>query len=401
MDLMKRLLALLLMLCMLLPLAVTAEEEEEDSFSDLGGEIIVTDELDDFGDLGGDIVIDMDEAQSADEDDGGFYIGDEDEAVASALEILDAEIDDTVDPDKLDLNTNLPDNVVNILLIGIDSRGTDVKQETKDQKGDVQIVVSINKDDGSIKMTSILRDLYVTIPGYKSKNRINVSYSRGGGQLAMRTVNNLLELNIQHYVVINFYGLASIIDSLGGIDIELTKQEASAINSYIKKNLKKGGYDNQGKDYERQDLQKIDGVQHLDGIQAVMYARLRSIDNDFERSNRQRHLLELLLGKVLEGGMDMNKLLGLLEVCLPYAETNMSAWDMVDLAMGVLSSDILTRLESGESLLEQNRVPMDETWKYYTTEGGASVVAFRNTTRQKENVRGIHEFIYGEYIPAD
>jgi hypothetical protein len=74
---------------------------------------------------------------------------------------------------------------------------------------------------------------------------------------------------------------------------------------------------------------------------------------------------------------------------------------MVDLAMGVLSSDILTRLENGESLLEQNRVPMDETWKYYTTEGGASVVAFRNTTRTKENVQGIHEFIYGEYIPAD
>ena len=380
MNLMKRMLAFMLMLCMLLPLA--AAEEMEDS----------------FGDLEDAVVIEEGEAQAADEDE--VYIPEEDEELASAIEILDAEIDESVDPTKLDINENLPDNVVNILLIGIDGRTADMDSKKSTQHGDVQIIVSINKDEGTIKLTSVLRDLYVTIPGYKSKNRINVAYSRGKGQLAMRTVNNLLELNIQHYVVINFYGLASIIDSLGGIDIELTKSEASAINTYIRKNLKKGGYDNQDKNYERQELEKKAGVQHLDGIQAVMYARLRSIDNDFKRSERQRHLLELLLGKVLEGGMDVNKLLGLLETCLPYAETNMSAMDMLSLAMGVLESDILTKLENGEPLLQQNRVPMDETWKYYTTDAGASVVAFRTDKRRKENIEGVHKFIYGEYIPA-
>ena len=380
MNLMKRMLAFMLMLCMLLPLA--AAEEMEDS----------------FGDLEDAVVIEEGEAQAADEDE--VYIPEEDEELASAIEILDAEIDESVDPTKLDINENLPDNVVNILLIGIDGRTADMDSKKSTQHGDVQSIVSINKDEGTIKLTSVLRDLYVTIPGYKSKNRINVAYSRGKGQLAMRTVNNLLELNIQHYVVINFYGLASIIDSLGGIDIELTKSEASAINTYIRKNLKKGGYDNQDKNYERQELEKKAGVQHLDGIQAVMYARLRSIDNDFKRSERQRHLLELLLGKVLEGGMDVNKLLGLLETCLPYAETNMSAMDMLSLAMGVLESDILTKLENGEPLLQQNRVPMDETWKYYTTDAGASVVAFRTDKRRKENIEGVHKFIYGEYIPA-
>lgn len=381
MNAMKRMLAMLLMLCMLLPLCAGAEGDAADGF-----------------DL--EIDINLDDAQAAEEEaeESDVYIEGDDEAMAAAIEILDAEIDDSVDPGKLDLNENLPDHVVNILLIGIDGRTDEI--ETGTQHGDVQIIVSINKEDGSIKLTSVLRDLYVTIPGYKSKNRINVAYSRGGGQLAMRTMNSLLELNIEHYVTINFYGLASIIDSLGGIDIELTKSEAGAINTYIKKNLKKGGYDNQDKDYERQDLEKVSGVQHLDGIQAVMYARLRSIDNDFKRSERQRHLLELLLAKVLDGGMDLNKLMGLLEVCLPYAETNMSAWDMVDLAMGVLSSDILSKLESGEALLQQNRIPMDETWKYYTTDGGASVVTFRTTKRQQENIEGIHNFIYGEYIPA-
>lgn len=376
---MKRLLAMMLLLTMLVP--AVAEEEL------------------DFSDFGDQIEINTDDAQSAEEDYGDIYIPDEDEEVASAIEILDAEIDDTVDPKNLELNENLPDNVVNILLVGIDGRTDDMADGT--QHGDVQIIVSINKDEGTIKLTSVLRDLYVTIPGYKSKNRINVAYQRGGGELAMRTMNRLLELNIEHYVAINFYGLASIIDALGGMDIELTKQEAAAINTYIKKNLKKGGYDNQGKDYERIPLEKKNGVQHLDGIQAVMYARLRSIDNDFARSGRQRKLLELLLAQVLDGGMDFDKLLNLLEVCLPYAKTNMATMELASLALKVLNSDILTRLENGEALLEQNRIPMDETWKYYTTDGGASVVAFRNTTRQRENVEAIHEFIYGEYIPAD
>ena len=379
MNLMKRLLAALMMLCMLLPLCVWAEEETA---------------ADPFGDT---IVIDAEDAQSAEDE---VYIPEEDEELASAIEILDAEIDDTVDPSKLDLNENLPDHVVNILLVGIDGRTADMDSKNSTQHGDVQIIVSINKKDGSIKLTSVLRDLYVTIPGYKSKNRINVAYSRGGGQLAMRTMNKLLELNIEHYVVINFYGLASIIDSLGGVDIELTKAEAGAINTYIKKNLKKGGYDNQDKNYERQDLEKKNGVQHLDGIQAVMYARLRSIDNDFKRSERQRHLLEVLLAKVLDGGLDMDKLLKLMEICLPYAETNMSAWNMMELAMGVLNSGIMDKLSEGAALLEQNRVPMDETWKYDTTSGGASVVVFRTTKRHQENIEGIHKFIYGEYIPA-
>ncbi len=377
MNLLKRLMALMLMLCMLPAAPVLAEEEVDAGFGDS-------------------IVIDTEDSESAEEED-DVFIPEENEDLAAASEILDAEIDDTVEPGKLDLNENLPDNVVNILLVGIDGRTDDLEKGT--QHGDVQIIVSINKDEGTIKLTSVLRDLYVTIPGYKSKNRINVAYSRGGGQLAMRTMNNLLELNIQHYVAINFYGLASIIDSLGGIDIELTKTEANAINTYLRKHPP--AYDNQEKGYKRQELEKKSGVQHLDGVQAVMYARLRSIDNDFKRSERQRHLLELLLAKVLDGGLDMDKLLNLLEVCLPYAKTNMKTNELFMLALDVLQSGILEKLESGAPLLEQNRVPKDETWKYYTTDAGASVVAFRTDKRLKENVEAIHTFIYGEYIPAD
>ena len=378
----KRILSLLMVLCLLLGSVAVAEDEEYSL-----GDLIVS--------------VEEEPAEAAAEDDSEADIVIEDEIsdLLGSMELeMELDTENVIDPASLDLNPNLPDDVVNILLVGVDGRTDDIESGSK--HGDVQIIMSINKKDGSIKMTSVLRDLYVNIPGYRNKNRINVAYSRGGGQLAMRTMNNLFEMNIEYYVTINFYGLASIIDSLGGIDIELTKKEANAINAYIKKNLKKGGYDNQGKDYQRQPLEAKAGVQHLDGIQAVMYARLRSVDNDFARSNRQRHLLELLLGKVLDGGMSIDKLVGLIEACLPYAETNITPMAMVELALGVLSSDIMTRLQNGDSLLEQQRIPMDETWKYYTTEGGASVVAFRNNNRRQENVEALHQFVYGAYYPA-
>ena len=377
MKLLKKLTALLLALTLLLGVTALAEDEMPDQ--------IDMDEI---------VVVDGVAINAAGEEIEGFEIPEE---LMATVEILDAEIDDTVDVGSLELNENLPDNVVNILLIGIDSRSESLDESN--QHGDVQIIVSINKDTGEIKLTSILRDLYVTIPGYKSKNRINVAYQRGGGELAMRTINHNFEMNIEHYVVINFFGLASIIDSLGGLDIELTKQEAGAINAYIKKHPPV--YDNQDDDYVRVPLEKKNGVQHLDGIQAVMYARLRSIDNDFARSARQRNLLELLLKKVTQGGMDFNKLFGLLETCLPYAKTNMSLSDLGNLAMVVLQSGLLDRVNSGAPLLEQNRIPMDGTWKYDETSSGASVVAFRTSKRLQENIEALHEFVYGDYYPAD
>lgn len=385
---MKRIMALLLAL-MLLPTAVLAEDagaaagdDEEVSLTDIVEDVELSED-------GEEVEVDP-EAEGEDE----VLISDE---AKESIEILDAEIDDTVDPDSLDLNVNLPDNVVNILLVGIDTRDTTMADGL--QHGDVQIICSINKDTGSVKLTSIQRDLYVAIPGYKSKNRINVAYSRGGGQLAMRTINSVFEMNIEYYVTINFYGLASIIDSIGGIDIELTKAEAKAINSYLKKNPPK--YDNQDKDYERTSLEAKAGVQHLDGVQAVMYARTRSVDNDFGRTARQRKLLELLLQKIMKDNMSVDKLVELMQVCLPYVTTNLNASTMLELGISVLSSDIISRAQAGEELLEQHRIPMDDTWKYDKTDGGASVVVFRTVKRRQENIEALHQFIYGEYIPAE
>ena len=182
---MKRILALVMALCMLRPAVVLAEDDE----------LSLTEIVED-------VVLEVEDAEEADEteeagdtedEDDGLMISDE---AMESIEILDAEIDETVDPDSLDLNENLPDNVVNILLVGVDTRSTDMDEGY--QHGDVQIICSINKDTGSVKLTSLQRDLYVAIPGYKSKNRINVAYARGGGELAMRTINSVFEMNIEY-----------------------------------------------------------------------------------------------------------------------------------------------------------------------------------------------------------
>ena len=382
MKLMKKLTALLMALCLLLPGAVLAEDEE----------ISILDVVEE---------VNLDEgekpAEDAEDAEGGeeLFISDEVQEAMEAVENLEADIDDSINPDDLELNPNLPDNVVNILLVGVDTRSTTLDDGL--QHGDVQIILSINKDTGSVKLTSILRDLYVTIPGYKSKNRINVAYSRGGGALAMRTINHTFEMNIEHYVTINFYGLASIIDAIGGVDVDLTKAEAKAINTYLKKHPPK--YDNQDKEYERVPLEAVAGVQHLDGVQAVMYARTRSVDNDFGRTARQRHLLDLLLQKIMQD-MTVDKLMSLMETSLPYVQTNVNASTMLSLGLSVLNSDIISRAQAGESLLGQMRIPMDDTWKYDKTEGGSSVVVFRTVARREENVQALHEFIYGQYYPA-
>ena len=157
----KKLTALLLALCLFVPCAL-AEEDVEISLSDIVDDVLLTDD-----------------GEEIDDPDGigeGLTITDDD--VENALTALDEdmELDEGINPDSLDINPNLPDNVVNILLIGIDTRSTDMEEGY--QHGDVQIVCSINKDTGAIKLTSFLRDSYVTIPGYRNKNRINVKLEK-------------------------------------------------------------------------------------------------------------------------------------------------------------------------------------------------------------------------------
>ena len=410
---MKRFFALILALTLLLPLFVYAEQAEEEVTED----------------------VNLDEDYSFDEE-GNLLLRDDETGETYSLSAVSDEdieklaaqyeLDESIDPNELEINENLPDNIVNILLIGLDVRGTKKEKLLTEQgkyskRSDVLIVLSINLDDGSIKLSSIARNTYVEVPGRKNKTIIANSYGHANykngefvswtdtPETCIRTVNHNFELNIRHYVAINFYGVAQIIEGLGGVDLDLTKTEATAINTYLStgtiKNSKgekishgkaiANSYDD--KNGKRDKLKKTSGVQHLDGIQALMYARLRSIDSDFVRTARTRHLLDCLLKQTLEK-IKANKLnvLDLVSDFISYPITNVNPSTIMQLAGKVMSSGVMDNLESTDSLISEFRIPIDGHWKYDTVDG-ASVTIMKD---KQFTVESLHEFIYGKYYPA-
>ncbi|MBQ6288013.1 MAG: LCP family protein [Clostridia bacterium] len=410
---MKRLFALILTLALLLPLFVYAEQEDAELTED----------------------IDLDEDYSFDEE-GNLLLRDDETGETYSLSAISEEdieklaaqyeLDESIDPNELEINENLPDDVINILLIGLDVRGTKKEKLLTEQgkyskRSDVLIVLSINMNDGSIKLSSIARNTYVEVPGRKNKTIIANSYGHANykngefvswtdtPETCIRTVNHNFELNIQYYVAINFYGVAQIIEGLGGVDLDLTKTEATAINTYLStgtiKNSKgekishgkaiANSYDD--KNGKRDKLKKTSGVQHLDGIQALMYARLRSIDSDFVRTARTRHLLDCLLKQTLEK-IKANKLnvIDLISDFISYPITNVNPSTIMQLAGKVMSSGVMDNLDSTESLISEFRIPIDGHWKYDTVDG-ASVTIMKD---KQFTVESLHEFIYGKYYPA-
>ena len=432
----RKLLSLLLALAMLLPVLAFAEDDgdfDEDYDDDIEIEDLVENEyeLDDDGNL----IL------------GEYHLSEEEIA---RLDDLTAEINinEAIDPDSLFINENLPDNVINILLIGVDARGTKDIQLLSDQmryddsdqehmsvakRSDVIMILSIDTDDGSIKLTSIARNSYVEIPDRTNKSIIANSfghaiYSNGKykswvdtPEMCVATVNKNFQLNIRSYVVVNFYGVEEVIESLGGVDIELTKQEARAINTYLSMKTiykKKNGeyvldadgkkerashgkeiantYDNHSD--SRVALKEKAGVQHLDGLQALMYARLREIDNDFVRTSRTRHLLDSLLkptmARVKTGDLD---LVNTIVDWSRYFVTNIGLPEIARIAGGVLGHFSLSDIESASTMIREFRIPEDGTYGYSTV-NGSSVTVFKD---KQKTVEALHEFIYGEYIPAD
>ena len=362
---MKRLLALLLCFSLLLPALSFGEQDEEDiDFSELLEEDVDVDEE-------GNIIAPDDEGEDFSEE--------------SLEDLMDAfTLDESVDPSELELNTNLPDDVINILLLGLDVKGTKDKKLLKDQgqyakRADVQMILSINTTDGSIKLTSIARNTLVDIPDRVNDTGIANSYGHAiykngkyqswvdTPEMCMRTVNRNFEMNIQHYVALNFYGVVSIIEYLGGVDVELTKQEASAINAYLRQHKRAISASYDEKKGQRDPLEKRDGIQHLDGLQALMYGRLRSIDDDFHRTGRTRKLLSSLLTptvqKINGGELDLLNVVGE-SVQYFISDPGLNMESIVRIARAVLKSDAIKHMNLNDSLIGEFRIPMDGTFYY-------------------------------------
>ena len=179
------------------------------------------------------------------------------------------------------------DGVKNILLIGNDSR-------TEDESGrsDAMILVSISSKTNSIHMTSILRDIYVDIPGHDG-NRLNAAYAYGGAELLMETLEENFDIEVNRYMLVNFQAFANLVDAVGGVDLEVTNEEVQLINGYlVEYNQLEGRAE--GTDYLDTSLS---GNIHLNGPQALAYCRNRYIGSDFARTERQRNVLSAAIKK--------------------------------------------------------------------------------------------------------
>lgn len=295
-----------------------------------------------------------------------------------------------VDKKDLALNTNLPGNWINVILLATDSR--DMKKERG--RTDVMIVASINPETGEIKLSSLARDLFVPIPGIASSNRLNAAFAYGGSTLAMKTVNQNFQLNIEHYVLVNFSVMASIIDTLGGVDIAIAeptgngKQEYQELNEIVSVMEDFEGF---AKTPTRRALTEADMGQtvRLDGLQAVAYARIRKTDDDLKRGSRQRIILQTMLEKVMKDAT-LPSLITIFNTVSPITETNLSIPKIMEICSKILLADSMT--------VSELSIPVPGSFRgvVETDSKGKNIDVLQFSVPQ--NVQALHEFIYGEHI---
>lgn len=260
---------------------------------------------------------------------------------------LDSHLGSSADKvDLIDLNISNNENlngITNIALFGTDNRNPNTNS-----RSDAIIIATLNPKTKKIKLTSIMRDSLLEIQG-KGKDKANHAYSYGGPSLALHTLNSNFDLNIQDYISVDFYSLAKIIDILGGLEVTLKPGEAAAMNKAINEINKVEGYPH-GTDY----VPDSSYPQKLNGRQAVSYARIRKVgDGDFERTERQRRVLNLCFNKLQT--ISLSDATSLISQVLPLVKTNLTSSKIISLGTKILTS--------GPYSIEQMRLPVDGTFK--------------------------------------
>ena len=228
-------------------------------------------------------------------------------------------------------------DTVNIMLVGQDARPGE-----KRSRSDTMILCTIKKDQGKVILTSFLRDTYVKIPGVR-KAKMNTAYAYGGMDLLADTMLENFGIKVDNTVEVSFTGFMDVIDTIGGVEIELTEAEAGWMNSH--------GSGDVGN--ERGWKLKA-GKNLLDGNQALAYARIRKIDSDFSRTNRQRTILTSLLNQ--SRGMSLTRMHALLDTFLPLITTNMTDAQIVQYALELFPLLKDLTIESGSIPSRDNYV---------------------------------------------
>lgn len=223
------------------------------------------------------------------------------------------------------------DDVVNILFIGSDARG-----DVEGQRSDTMMLFSIDKQNKKLKLTSFLRDSYVYIPSKKYNTKLNAAFSYGGTQLVMDTLEYNFGVDIDHYVMVDFKAFRQLVNLLGGITVKgVTEAEAKYMREEVK-------------------LSKVKaGTNRMNGKTALWYCRIRYVDNDFRRTERQRKVITAIVNKALK--TNPIKLMDIVKKVLPNISTDISTSELLGLAAGAALRYI-------HYDIKQQQIPAEGTW---------------------------------------
>lgn len=259
--------------------------------------------------------------------------------------------------DNVDVDVMRDKDVVNILLIGQDRRPGEPRQ-----RSDSMIICSINKKTEKIILSSVMRDMYVPIPGY-SDNKLNAAYAFGGMPLLDQVIEESLGIHIDGNVEVDFDGFINAMIQVGDLDIDLYEAEVKHLNEGYGWNLQVG-------------------VNSLTAEQALAYARIRYVGNsDWERTDRQRRVLMAAFDKVK--GQGMTELLGMADKIFPYLTTDMSNTQILGY--------VYTVVTNGMTEIESYRIPVEGTYSPATLTNGMQVLV----PDLSENSKYLQEYIYG------
>lgn len=239
--------------------------------------------------------------------------------------------------------------VVNILLIGSDSRTAG-----DEGRSDAMILLSISDKTRTIHMTSLLRDMYVDIPG-REGNRLNAAYSFGGPELLLETVKQNLGIDVNRYAVVNFQAFANLVDAVNGVDMELTNDEVQWVNAYLNEYNELRGMPI---DTDYLDT-SLSGTIHLNGPQALAYSRNRFIGTDFGRTERQRKVLAAVMKKLPAAAVTNPG--GLIDGLFPNLTTNLTQAECMRLSL--MAGKLLTYE------LVQESIPLEGTYSNASIRG--------------------------------
>ena len=281
-----------------------------------------------------------------------------------------------IDENNLNVSQTVAENLSgyrNIAIYGVDSRDSDLGEGNR---SDCIIIASINNDTKEINLISVYRDTYVDIDGY-GLDKITHAYAYGGPELALKTLNENLDLNVTEFVTVNFDAVADAVNALGGIEINIESDEVEALNSVISDTSKHTGMTS--------DFITEPGIQTLDGVQAVSYARIRHTDGgDYRRTERMRIVIEAMFEKLKT--KSLGEINDLADQILPEIYTNIGPDEIIMLAPTILQYEI------NESI----------GWPY-DVEGITLDLWYGVPVTLESNVKELHMEAFGEesYTPSE